>query len=123
MAKDKNALSVEDVRDKLKDYPDWFLTEDEQQLATGIEFENFHQAASFVHNLAHIADSVNHHPDVYIHDYKYMEILVSTHDAEGFTEKDFEFLAAFDDAYDSDIDSHDDPHEEADMLEDGDSEE
>ncbi len=111
-------ISLEEVKDFLEDHPEWFLIEDEGQVSTGLEFESFHEAAGFLHDLSHLAEEVGHHPDVFIYDVKFMQVLVHTHDANdgegGFTEKDFEFIKAFDEAYGI----YDDSDDEEDMPED-----
>lgn len=113
-------LTLEEVKEFLNDHPEWFLTEDEDQMSTGLEFESFHEAAGFVHDLSHLADEVGHHPDVFIYDYKFLQVLVNTHDEEGegvsFTEKDLEFVKAFDEAY-SAVEGDEDEDAEEDMEE------
>lgn len=99
-------LEIEEVKKILQSHPDWFLSDDEKYLETGLEFAGFKQAASFMQDLADLSDKLQHHPDVYIYDYKFMQIMVHTHDADkeeggALTQKDIDFIKAFDEAYEA----------------------
>ena len=49
----------------------------------------------FVGKVAEEAERVQHHPDIMVR-YSKVTLALSTHDAGGITEKDFEFAAAAD---------------------------
>lgn len=42
---------------------------------------NFSNAIIFTNKIAGICEKHNHHPDIYIHDYKFVSISSCTHDA------------------------------------------
>lgn len=48
----------------------------------------FRDAIQFVNNVAQLAESQNHHPDITIN-YRKVTLTLTTHDAGGLTEKDF----------------------------------
>lgn len=50
-------------------------------LQASFEFRNFENALKFVNQVGNIAEISNHHPDIYLHDYKYVSICSTTHDA------------------------------------------
>jgi len=58
-------------------------------------FPSFRDAIVFVNRVATIADTVNHHPDI---DIRYQKVLLSvtTHDAGGLTETDFDLAQRVD---------------------------
>ena len=59
------------------------------------EFKNFLRAMSFVNAIAHIAESMGHHPDIMV---RYNEVTLrnQTHAAGGITEYDFELAERID---------------------------
>jgi 4a-hydroxytetrahydrobiopterin dehydratase len=57
---------------------------------------SFSAATRFVASIAPIANRMDHHPDVQIHRYKRVKIMLTTHDADGITEADFTLAAKID---------------------------
>ncbi len=55
-------------------------------------FNNFAAAVSFLVQVAFIAESLDHHPDLYLHDYKFLDILTTTHSENKLTVKDIELI-------------------------------
>ncbi|MDA0803302.1 MAG: 4a-hydroxytetrahydrobiopterin dehydratase [Planctomycetota bacterium] len=58
-------------------------------------FADFNAAMAFVNRVAAHAESVQHHPDILIR-YSKVTLTLSTHDAGGITEKDFDFIQSAD---------------------------
>jgi 4a-hydroxytetrahydrobiopterin dehydratase len=81
-------LATQDIEQKLQQFPNWSLTGDSLQRT--FNFDNFLQAMSFVTRIAELAEDLGHHPDILIR-YNKVTLTVSTHDAGGLTDKDFEF--------------------------------
>lgn len=81
-------LTQEQIEQKLAEFADWSLTGDALQRTFG--FENFADAMSFVNRVAEQAEDFQHHPDIMIR-YNKVTLTLSTHDAGGLTEKDFDF--------------------------------
>ncbi|MBW4642335.1 MAG: 4a-hydroxytetrahydrobiopterin dehydratase [Goleter apudmare HA4340-LM2] len=59
------------------------------QLQITRTFKNFIQAMEFVNKLVEPAESAAHHPDIEI-SYNKVKIKLTTHDAGGLTQKDFD---------------------------------
>lgn len=59
------------------------------------EFENFAEALDFVNQIGALAEEADHHPDIFF-GYGYAEIAVTSHDAGGLTQRDFELAAKID---------------------------
>lgn len=89
-------LTPVEVQTKLVNHPDWEFDAAAERLVSELELEDFHSAAEFVHMIADLADEIGHHPDLHLHDYKFLTIMVSTHDPKGITEKDFTLIEAID---------------------------
>ena len=75
----------------LKDLKDWKYND------SGIEkkfvFKNFSQALAFIVQVGIIAEKQGHHPELF-NVYNKVDIRLSTHDADGLTDKDFNLAKA-----------------------------
>lgn len=80
-------LSENDISLKLKNLPNWSLNK--ANIERKLKFNNFIEAFSFMTQIAIIAEKLNHHPD-WNNCYNKLNISLTTHDAGGITEKDFE---------------------------------
>lgn len=67
----------------------WELVENKTKLEREFIFKNFTQAIEFVNNVAKLAEEQNHHPNIYIFDYKKVKITLHTHSEEKVTSKDY----------------------------------
>ena len=77
------------------------LPEDEEGVAvavavTGIDtekvkfvFRDFKEALSFVNKVGRLAETEDHHPDIFLHNYKKVDITLSTHAIGGLSVNDF----------------------------------
>lgn len=65
---------------------------DGETLRKSFVFSNFSVAVSFLVQVAIIAESLDHHPDLYLHDYKYLDISTTTHSESKLTSKDIELV-------------------------------
>lgn len=54
-----------------------------------VECKGFHSAMALANAVADAANEADHHPDIFIHDYKHVRLTLSTHSAGGITENDF----------------------------------
>ncbi len=58
-------------------------------LTKEFEFNNFAEAIDFVNKIAPLAERKNHHPDIFIHSYKKVRIMLFTHSENKISEKDY----------------------------------
>jgi len=86
-------LSQDEVEEKLQELDGWELEDD--SLHAIFEFEDFKEAFSAMTRIAFEAEKMNHHPE-WTNIYNTLEIYLSTHDAGGITEKDFEMARTID---------------------------
>ena len=86
-------LSQEDIEARLAEFPEWAQNGDSLQRTFG--FDDFEGAMSFVNRVAELAEQHQHHPDIMIR-YSKVTLTLSTHDAKGLTEKDFELAGDLD---------------------------
>lgn len=63
-------------------------------------FPDFASALKFVNRVGELAEGMDHHPDIFLHDYKKVTLTLSTHQAEGggsgLTAMDFELARRID---------------------------
>jgi 4a-hydroxytetrahydrobiopterin dehydratase len=72
---------------KLKDLPNWNF--ENNGIEKKFEFKNFSQALGFMVQVGILAEKMNHHPE-WFNVYNKVNIRLTTHDASGLTDKDFE---------------------------------
>jgi 4a-hydroxytetrahydrobiopterin dehydratase len=65
------------------------------RIARTYAFKDFPTAIRFVNAVARVAERAGHHPDIAIR-WNQVALTLTTHDAGGLTEKDFELAAKFD---------------------------
>ncbi len=58
-------------------------------LVKEFEFSDFNQAIGFVHKIHPIAEEMGHHPNIFIHSYNKVKIMLFTHSEDKITDKDF----------------------------------
>ncbi|MBT9330975.1 4a-hydroxytetrahydrobiopterin dehydratase [Paracidobacterium acidisoli] len=66
-----------------------------EQIVRLFTFGNFIQAMEFVNQVAEKAEAAGHHPDIDIR-YNKVRLALSTHDAGGLTQRDFDLAASVD---------------------------
>ncbi|MBT9311102.1 4a-hydroxytetrahydrobiopterin dehydratase [Leptothoe kymatousa] len=80
-------LSDGEIQLRMQQLPGW--TTDGKSLFHTRTFEDFVAAVEFVNSLVDPAETLAHHPDITIN-YNQVSLEVTTHDAGGLTELDFE---------------------------------
>ena len=70
--------------------------EKDNQLAKEFELADFTGAADFVNKIVPLANEADHHPDVLIHSYKKVKVMLTTHDEGKVTEKDYDLAKKID---------------------------
>lgn len=86
-------LTEEQVAEALARVEEWEVQDD--FITKEYEFEDFKSALAFVNRVGELAETADHHPDI-IFGWGYAEIALTTHDAEGLTQKDFDLAAQID---------------------------
>ena len=67
----------------------WKLKGPPDKIVKEFEFKDFMEAIDFVNKVAGLAEKEGHHPDIYIHNYKKVQIELLTHEIGGLHENDF----------------------------------
>ncbi len=87
MAREK--LDDAAVTAALEELPGWVLAADGLSIRRVFTFKNFSEAFAFMTRVALAAEKMDHHPD-WSNVYKTVKVELTTHDAHGLTELDFE---------------------------------
>ena len=87
-----------DVAETLKDLPAWRAHDgDRPAIARTLKFADFNAAFGFMTRVALMADKMDHHPE-WFNVYNRVEVLLTTHDADGVTELDLAMASFMDEA-------------------------
>ncbi len=87
------ALTEKEINERLNDFAGWEYQDN--AIHTSLEFDNFKDAFSVMTRIAFEAEKMQHHPD-WSNVYNTLNISLSTHDADGVTEKDFKLAKIID---------------------------
>lgn len=88
-------LTREQLRTALADLPDWQPSGDDGHLRRDLEFADFTTAFAFMTAVALEAQALDHHPD-WSNSWNRVSIRLSTHTANGVTERDLELARRID---------------------------
>ena len=98
------ALTAEQIKERLIPHPSWRL--EGVWLARDLQFADFEAAWQFMSHVADCAKQQDHHPNWY-NVYSMVQIRLSSHDANGITERDFAMAESIDEylatAYHTDL--------------------
>ncbi|MBF0167305.1 MAG: 4a-hydroxytetrahydrobiopterin dehydratase [Alphaproteobacteria bacterium] len=90
-------LPSETVSEHLDRMSGWRKTPGRDAIRKNFQFKDFSEAFGFMTRVALAAERLNHHPE-WSNIYSRVEVVLSTHDADGLTEKDFALALAADQA-------------------------
>lgn len=86
-------LSEAERADALDALPDWDHDDARDAITRTFTFPDFSQAFAFMTRVALLAEKADHHPE-WSNVYNRVEILLTTHDAGGLSERDIEMAEA-----------------------------
>ncbi len=87
------ALTEAEIKERMETAPGWEYADN--AIHTSLEFDTFKDAFAVMTRIAFEAEKMNHHPD-WSNVYNRLHISLSTHDAGGVTEYDFELAKVID---------------------------
>ncbi|MFD1038207.1 4a-hydroxytetrahydrobiopterin dehydratase [Virgibacillus byunsanensis] len=92
-------LSEEQITKELDNLSNWKRL-DEKWIARKYRFRNYLDGVRFVDKIAEYAENKQHHPFISI-DYKVVTLKISSWQAKGLTDLDFEMVKHFDELYEN----------------------
>jgi 4a-hydroxytetrahydrobiopterin dehydratase len=87
-------LDFVSIQGRLAKLPGWALN-DAGEITKTYDLSGFPQTLLFVNAVGVLAESAQHHPDILIK-YRHVTFSLTTHDAGGLTDKDFDLAAKID---------------------------
>jgi 4a-hydroxytetrahydrobiopterin dehydratase len=79
----------------LRELHGWSEVDDRDAIRKSYHFGNFSEAWGFLSRIALVAEKMDHHPEIF-NVYNRVEIILSTHDAGGLSERDVQLARAID---------------------------
>lgn len=89
----REKLTDQEIQSHLSELDGWRAEGD--AIKKRLSFLNFRDSLEFVNKVAAIAENLDHHPDITF-GWGYADILFTTHDSGGITDKDFELAKEID---------------------------
>ncbi len=83
----------------LPQLPEWKVAKDDLSIHRDFEFKDFTTALRFIDTVGEIAEKEGHHPDINLHDWKYVMFTLSTHAIGGLSINDFVLASKIDEAH------------------------
>ncbi|WDI31989.1 4a-hydroxytetrahydrobiopterin dehydratase [Hyphococcus flavus] len=80
-------LSEEERETFLSRYPEWKMVEGRDAVSRTFKFSDFNEAWGFMSRVALAAEKADHHPE-WFNVYNKVEVTLTTHDADGLSERD-----------------------------------
>jgi 4a-hydroxytetrahydrobiopterin dehydratase len=79
--------------DALSSLPEWQYDEKANGIRRSLRFDNFAQAFGFMTRIAILAEKADHHPE-WFNVYNRVDILLTTHDVGGVSQRDIDLALA-----------------------------
>ena len=86
-------LTEEERAAALEALPGWGLVDGRDAIKRPFTFGDFNAAFGFMSRVAMVAEKMDHHPE-WFNVYNRVEVTLSTHDADGLTERDIRLAKA-----------------------------
>ena len=92
-------LTEQEITKALQELEGW--TYEDNAIHTSFEFGNFKEAFSVMTRIAFEAEALEHHP-TWTNTFNELQITLTTHDADGVTQKDIDMAKTIEDLVDAD---------------------
>lgn len=94
----RERLSIEEVNAALSKLNAWQRLDDREAIAKTYKFKNFTAAMAFMNKVALVAEDMDHHPE-WFNVYNRLDVVLTTHSANGITQLDIDLAKAMDDLF------------------------
>ena len=88
-------LSPEEIKSELSKLKNWSLSDDSNSVVKNFKFNDFNEAWAFMNRVALLAEKMDHHPE-WFNVYNRVDVTLTTHDANGISERDIKMASAMD---------------------------
>lgn len=76
--------------------PEWTLDDDALSIHRKFNCGNFVKAIALIEQIAQVAETQQHHPDLHLTGYRHLNVVLTTHAIKGLSENDFIVAAQID---------------------------
>jgi 4a-hydroxytetrahydrobiopterin dehydratase len=87
-------ITPEAAARELKEHPLWVV--ERSRLYRDFRFKNFRAAIAFVNEVADLAESLGHHPNILVHEWCFVRLELYSHAEGGLSRFDVDFALALD---------------------------
>lgn len=87
-------LDEPDLKKLLKELPTWELVG--RSLVKTFSLKDFRHVLDLTTRIGNLAEDRNHHPDLFLHQYRKLTVTLTTHSAQGLTRLDFDLARQID---------------------------
>ena len=87
-------IAPETAAEELKEHPLWVV--ERSRLYRDFRFPNFRAAIAFVNEVAELAESLAHHPNILVHEWCFVHLELYSHADGGLSRFDVDFAIALD---------------------------
>lgn len=94
-SKKEGTMNLSDIESQRKLTPLWQFCANDNELCRVFRFDSYAQTIEFVNNVAKIAETQDHHPDLFV-SYQRCKVSYTTHTVNGVTLNDFICAAQID---------------------------
>lgn len=91
-------LSDEEITQELENLAGWARVEDRHAIFKSFTFKDFNEAWGFMSRIALLAEKMDHHPE-WFNVYNRVDITLTTHDADGISERDIKMAGTINSTY------------------------
>lgn len=92
----EDKLSEEQITKALGSLPKWTYIPASNRIEKEYQRQNFLDAVAFIQAIATLAEQQDHHPDLLLHGYKRVRVMLTTHSAGGVTQNDLDLARSID---------------------------
>ena len=89
-------FSLIQAREYASRLPEWVLADDGKSISRQYVMKDFLAAVRFIEQIAQVAETEDHHPDLHLTGYRKLRIDLATHAIGGLSENDFILAAKID---------------------------
>lgn len=90
------AIEPHDAQQYIKATPQWTLSDDFKSISRKVSCKHFVDAMKRINQIAEVAESEQHHPDLHLTGYRNLRVDLTTHAIGGLSENDFIVAAKID---------------------------
>lgn len=94
------AIDARQAIDYGKATPRWSIADDSKSISRKVNCKHFVEAMALLNQIAEVAESEQHHPDLHLTGYRNVRIDLTTHAIGGLSENDFIVAAKIDEILD-----------------------